>query len=195
MGSVWCEQRLYGAPELVNAYSSLALSASGVALLCNFARKEISILPILAVFFVGLFSFSFHYYPHDVTRLLDEGSLLAYESLVLNVVVKHHNAAAITIISLFCTLVTGRFNCLLLMLQVFTISVYLPSNIRFTSATLVYSSVSLMCWFLDFVVCDAKFFITKWTRLTPHAMWHLVGGLASYYGTVDLFHARNLIDK
>jgi hypothetical protein len=183
--SSWCEQRLYGTPEIVNAFSSLALSGSAIALF--YTRKDISILPILTVFLVGIASFSFHFWPTAITRLFDECSLLAYESLVLNYVVKHENAAAITIISLFCTLMTGRFNCFLLIIQAFAIFISLPNTFRFSSATIGYSTVALISWFMDFFICDQDFFITKWTRLTPHAIWHISGGFASYYATIDMF--------
>ena len=139
-------------PGFQNLVSGWTLVASGSFLLYHrkYHQNALSIFPVLAVLFMGMFSLLYNFYPYYEMRLLFNISMIAYESLILHKVVRHKNSYAITIISLFCTIATGRSNLWLLTTKALAVYVYLPKHVYFSSHTKTYALCLLGCWSVNF---------------------------------------------
>lgn len=177
----WCEARLFGAPEIFNAFTSLSLCLSAFFLKLNHPKLSIE---FIIVFFLGIFSFAFHFWPCEFTRLLDEGALVSYEHLVLSKVIKYQHANLLTGLSIISLILFGKFHCLCLIFEALTIYFLMPRTIYFDKITKIFCLISIFFWSLDFR-CNEKRF--HWGIVTPHALWHIFGAFATYLATKNIF--------
>jgi hypothetical protein len=183
----WCERRILqndheNNPEIINSISSLAISISAFFLCCKFPNLYDE---TFVLFCLGIFSFAFHFQPCEFTRLLDEGTIVAYKHLVFSKVLELKFSNHLTAISVLCLLFTGKFHCLCLIFEALAIYYITPTNeIFLRKKTKILCVLAIFFWSLDFR-CNENFF--HFYNITPHCIWHVIGAFASYCATKDLF--------